>query len=419
MGHFGHPPFVCFCQKPMNSVFKPIKIKVDNDEKTLEKKSLKDIFRFSTTPYICVAMSGRGKTTLAIDLIYTFANQCSNVYYITSTKESIMDDSISLIPKAFRREPTLENIMNVWDEIVAKNESMNAASEKINEIIIKMYGEAVTKQLNRYIDEQKQVIIERNTRMYRSKGIRHEDIQNYVKNDVLAFVYETKRRVVIYGITDCPNINEKLSQEQTDIVNAFVSKPSKTLLILDDITSELNRIKTDSNKILYKDNYISKAKAFQAVMTDILTKARHYNCIVVFFVHTIDIFEQRDNIDRLIMFDTSAAQKINNIRTFTPSMRKLINIASDKLFNGSFDHYFLSYWREGDQICVGKASLHNGEKIDLSEASEKFLELYNMVLSGFKNQEDGEDGLAVGDGGDLDEYDEEEDPVNGDVEDFI
>ena len=126
-------------------------------------------------------------------------------------------------------------------------------------------------------------------------------------------------------------------------------------------------------------------------MTDILTKARHYNAIVVFFVHTIDIFEQRDNIDRLIMFDTSAAQKINNIRTFTPNMRKLINIASDKLFNGGYEHYFLSYWREGDQICVGKAQLHNGEQIDLSPESTTFLQLYDMVLSGFKETTEQDD----------------------------
>ena len=373
-------------------MFKPITIKIDNnDEKLLERKPLKDIFKFNSTPYICVAMSGRGKTTLAIDLIYTFAEQCANVYYITSTKESITDDSIGLIPKAFRREPTLENIMNVWDEIVAKNEAMNAASEKINEIIIKMYGESTTKQLNKLIEEQKQKIINNNMKLYKAAGLKRDEIQNNIKNDTLAFAYELKRRVVLFGIKDNPDINERLTVEQTDIINSFVSKPGKTLLILDDITSELNRIKTDTNKILYKDNYLSKAKCFQSVMTDILTKARHYNAIVVFFVHTIDIFEQRDNIDRLIMFDTSAAQKINNIRTFTPNMRKLINIASDKLFNGGYDHYFLSYWREGDQICVGKAQLHNGEQIDLSPESTTFLQLYDMVLSGFKETTEQDD----------------------------
>lgn len=388
----------------MANIFKPINIKIDNnDEKVLEKKPLKDIFKFNSTPYICVAMSGRGKTTLAIDLIYTFAKQCANVYYITSTKESITDDSIGLIPKAFRREPTLENIMNVWDEIVAKNEAMNAASEKINEIIIKMYGESVVKQLNKLIDIQKQKIIARNTKFYKSNGVKREDIQNYIKNDALAFVYEIKRRVVLFGLKDIPNMNEKLTIEQTNIINSFVSKPSKTLLILDDITSELNRIKADTNKILYKDNYLSKSKIFQAIMTDILTKARHYNAIVVFFVHTIDIFEQRDNIDRLIMFDTSTSQKINNIRTFTPSMRKLINIASDKLFNSNYKHYFLSYWREGDQICVGKAQLHNGEQINLSEESETFLKLYDMVLSGFKDVTNEENIEEINDNSDSEE----------------
>ena len=371
----------------MSSSFKPETIKLDGgDEVILEKRSIKNIFKFDSTPYICTAMSGKGKTTLAIDMIYTFAKYCSNIYYITATKESLIDDSISLIPKAFRREPTLENIIATWSEIKSQYNAFNATPEKLNEIIVKMYGEEVTKKINELIEQQKQIIMERNTKLYKSKKYKKEDIALLVKNDIMSFCYELRRRVILYGFKDIKGIDEKLTVEQTNIVNSFVSKNSKSLLILDDITSELNRIKSDKNKILLDDNYVSKAQAFNSVLLDILTRARHFGCIVIFFVHSIDIFNSRENIDNLIMFDSSTAQKLNGIKSFTAKERNLINIASNKIFsNTNYSHMFLYYSRSSQDICVGKASLHNVDKIELSESSKQFLELYENVLSGFKS----------------------------------
>lgn len=371
----------------MSSNFKPETIKLDGgDEIILEKRSIKNIFKFDSTPYICTAMSGKGKTTLAIDVIYTFAKYCSNIYYITATKESLTDDSISLIPKAFRREPTLENIVATWSEIKAQYNAFNAMPEKLNEIIVKMYGEEVTKKINDLIEQQKQVIMERNTKLYKSKKYKKEDIAVLVKNDIMAFCYELRRRIILYGFKDIKGIDEKLTVEQTNIVNSFVSKNSKSLLILDDITSELNRIKSDKNKILLDDNYVSKAQAFTSTLLDILTRARHYDCIVIFFVHSIDIFNSRENIDNLIMFDSSTAQKLNGIKSFTSKERNLINVASNKIFsNTNYNHMFLYYSRSSQDICVGKASLHNVDKIELSDSSKQFLELYDNVLSGFKS----------------------------------
>lgn len=367
-------------------MFKPVSISANGEERVLEKRKITDIFKFYSTPYICTAMSGGGKTTLAIDLIYSFAKECSNVYYITATKESITDDSISLIPKAFRREPTYENMQNVWDEIVKQNNAINAPPEKITELIIKLYGEDVAKKLNEEIEKQKNIIIERNTKLYKEAGKPKEIITQLVKNDTLAFVYELKRRVILFAFKEFDNLDEKLTEEQTALVNAFVSKPTQTLLILDDVTSEIERLKTDNNKVLIGDSWLSKSKAFQSLLTDILTRARHYNCIVVFFVHTIDIFDCKDKIDRLIMFDNSMTQKLNNLKSFNLKMKHLISAASDKLFgNADYKHMFLYYSRSENDICVGKASLHLTDQLEISESSQKFLNIYNSVLSGFKS----------------------------------
>ena len=366
-------------------MFKPVSISANGEETLLEKRKITDIFKFYSTPYICTAMSGKGKTTLAIDLIYSFAKDCSNVYYITATKESMTDDSISLIPKAFRRDPTYENMQSVWDEIVKQNNAINAPPEKITELIIKLYGEETAMKLNEQIEKQKNIIITRNTKLYKDAGKSKDTITQLIKNDVLAFTYEIKRRVILFAFKDFDNLDEKLTEEQTAIVNAFVSKPTQTLLILDDVTSEIERLKTDNNKVLIGDSWLSKSKAFQSLLTDILTRARHYNCIVVFFVHTIDVFDCKDKIDRLVMFDNSMTQKLNNLKSFNLKMKHLISAASDKLFgNPDYAHMFLYYSRSENDICVGKASLHLSDQLNVSESGNKFIDLYNSVLSGFK-----------------------------------
>lgn len=367
-------------------MFKPVTISSNGEDTILEKRKIMDIFKFYTTPYICTAMSGKGKTTLAIDLIYSFAKECSNVYYITATKESMTDDSISLIPKAFRREPTFENMQNAWNEIVGQNEAINAQPEKLTELIIKIYGEEVAKTLNKQIETQKNIIRERNSKIYKQNGDSKDVIQQKIKNDMLAFTYEIKRRVILFAFKEFNDLDEKLTIEETSIVNAFISKPPRTLLILDDVTSELERLKSDTNKVLVNDSYVSKSKAFQSLLTDILTRARHFNCMVVFFVHSIDIFDCKDKIDRLVMFDSSMTQKLNNLKSFDQKMKHLITQASDKLFgNKDYDHMFLYYSRSGKDICVGKASLHISDQLEISDSSKKYIELYNNVLSGFKD----------------------------------
>lgn len=390
-------------------MFKPITISANGEDTLLEKRKITDIFKFYQTPYICTAMSGKGKTTLAIDLIYSFAKSCSNVYYITATKESMTDDSISLIPKAFRREPTYENMQAVWDEIVRQNNAMNAPPEKITELIIKLYGEDVAKKINDEIETQKSIIINRNTKMYKEQGKSKDTIAQLIKNDTLAFAYELKRRVILNAFKDFDNLDEKLTEEQTAIVNAFVSKPTQTLLILDDVTSEIERLKTDTNKVLINDAWLSKSKAFQSLLTDILTRARHYNCIVVFFVHTIEIFDCKDKIDRLVMFDNSMTQKIQNLKSFNLKMKHLISAAGDKLFgNNDFKHMFLYYSRSENDICVGKASLHISDQLEISESSSKFIDLYNSVLSGFKSNENMNTVIESNDEGSAEYYEEEE-----------
>lgn len=405
--------FILFVNNSFMTNFKPTIINVGGEEKRIEKRELRDIFKFNTPPYIALASSGGGKTTLAIDLIYTFAKECTNVYYITATKETLTDDSISLIPKSFRREPTYDNIQNVWNEIISQTDAANAPPEKLTEIIIKLYGEETAKIINDKIEEQKKIINERNTKIYKNAGMSKSLIIENVKNDILAFVYEIKRRIILFAFNDFPNIDEKLTVEQTTIINALISERPKTLLIMDDITSELETLKHDTNKVYVKDNWLSKSKAFHSLLNDILTRARHYNCIVVFFIHTIEIFDEKDRISNILMFDNVVSQKLLNLKSFDQKTKSTIRLAADKLFgNEDYKHMFLFISRSNNSICVGKARLHNSnDKLELSPLTEKFIELYNNILSGFKATPQIEDNNDETEG----EYYEEETEEQNDI----
>lgn len=362
-------------------MFKPETIQIANGtDYTLEKKNLSEIFQFYSPPYICTAKSGKGKTTLAIDIIYTFAKQCSNIYYITATTETMIDNAISLIPKAFRREPTLENMMNVWQEVKNQNECINAPPEQIDKIIITIYGENIAKKINDEIEEQKQIIIARNSKLYKDKSL--------IKNDILAFVYELKRRIILFGLYEKADegIEEKLTVQQSNIINSFVSKPNRSLIIMDDITSELQKLQTDNSKIEYNGEFINKRDAFQQLLTDILTRARHYNCLVIFFVHTIEIFKQREMIENIVMFDNGNVQKILNLRSINQSIKSLIKRCSERIFsNPNYEYMFVYCCISSEYLCVGKAALHtDNEKLEISEQSQKFLDIYTSVLSGFE-----------------------------------
>ena len=369
--------------------FKPEVIKTGGNEILLEKEKITDIFKFYSTPYICTAISGGGKTTLAIDLIYTYAKECTNIYYITATEPSLTDKSISLIPECFIRKPTYENIEAVWKEITAANSATNAKEGKIIEIIIKLYGEEVSRKLTEKIKEQQKIINERNTKMYKEQGKNTEQIKKLLEYDLAAFDYEIKRRIIIYGILDCGKLNElneRLTQEETNIINAMVSKPSKTLLIFDDMTKELKQMQMDNNKVMLNDSFVTKANAYQALVTDILTRARHFNCMVVFFVHSIEVFKSKDLIDKLVMFDGSMVQKLQNQKSFQKNMKQIISVAANKLFNNpDYKNMFLYYHISDNHISVGKASLHNtGEQIEVNAATKQFINIYNDILSGFK-----------------------------------
>lgn len=394
------------------STFKPEVIKIDDMEVQLKKEKLTDIFHFDSPPYVCIAVTGGGKTTLAIDLIYTFAAECSNVYYVTKTTSSFTDNTIDKVPKAFIRAPTYENISAIWEEMNLMYAATNVKKEKMIEIVIKLYGENIAHELVDKVEQQTKVIINRNCEMYKKAGYSQNEISKLIDEDLKAFRYELYRRVILYGIKDVKNqkeLDEKLNVEQTNIINGLVSKPTKTLLIFDDMTSEINNMKMDKTKIIYQDPtskqtmMLTKSQAYDAMVFDILSTGRHHNAIIVFFVHSFDTIEKKDAITNVILFDDQMVTKLMGLRLFPKNMKKIVASGASKVFRNTEDHNFLHYDFSKRKLSVGRADLHTIDDIKVSPQMQQYFDIFEKINSGFVSTDTTKDNKEETDNEDAEE----------------
>ena len=123
----------------MNNIFREETIKVNGESKVLKKKSFEEIFEYNRPPYLCVGASGTGKTTIAIDIIFKFSKSASRIYYISATENSVSESGINVIPKLYRRTPSIEELDAVWKEIKKTSEQSKVPPEKLLELIGKIY----------------------------------------------------------------------------------------------------------------------------------------------------------------------------------------------------------------------------------------------------------------------------------------
>ena len=349
---------------------------IDGKHQLLEKKPFEDIFKFYSPPSIIVGSSGCGKTTICLDLIFKFGYDCSNIYYITATKESMTDNTISAIPKIFRRKPTFETISKVWEEIKLANETREVDPDSIYKIIQIIYGQEFTESLKEKMEAKRMEILKDNQKIWKNNQ------SNHVEDDSLCFFYEVVGRLIIEGAKQMKDLSE-FTVKELSVINSFISKPNKTILILDDMTTELQSMSVSKNKVNYNGSFLSVKEAFNCLITDILTRARHYNVMVCIFVHNIDFGIDKSLISNIILLGDNVAQKILNAKSFSDDAKAIIRATKDHVFNNpNLKHYFLSVNLANNTFCCSIADLHTGEKLKLTPENVKLIEGYKKIISG-------------------------------------
>lgn len=349
----------------------------------MEAKPLDKIFRFNEPAYLIFGSSGAGKSTIAMDLLHTFAGQCSNIYYMTSTTESMQDSSISVIPKCFRREPDINNLINVWEEIKSFTSTINVNDAQLFQLIKTAYKNDANNMIID-IQQRKASILKEQIEFYKEHGKDVMTASKLGQNDATAFMYETVIAIINDYIKN--NGDDVFSNEEMTLVRSFHSKTTpRTLLILDDITGQLEAMSKSNAKVLYEGKLQREKDAISAIFTDMLTRCRHYNALVCIFLHTtVPCISDKSLLVNVVFMNEGAIDKVSGARTMPETTKNIMKVAKEYVFNSGYKYYFLYInSNEVEKTCVGKASLHDiTEPLKLDTLNRNYREAYEKIASG-------------------------------------
>ena len=351
----------------MNPIFRERTLTGTTGPFDLKFKKIAEIFSFDEPPYICAGATGGGKTTMAIDIIFNYGPKASRIYYVSATKAAIDEQAINLIPEVCRRTPTYENLSAIWNEIKSTCEQCKQPPEQIMNLLPKLYDKEDVKVITSTIQQAERELAKKN------------DAQS-----VIAWKLEVVTRLIVDAVQQRGHKN--LSIDELSVVTNLISAQQKTILILDDVSSELSKLKSSKQKVMVGSNTMSVAEAYKSVLTDILTKARHFQCICVIFIHDWNIIEGKEQATNFIMLDSTAVSSIANKRSINSIIVEKAKICSPLIFTSMYKYHFLVIKKNGEEVCVSKADLHDGEELDLDKLNKHLLEAYKNVTLGLTDE---------------------------------
>lgn len=359
----------------MSERFRTETILYKGDKIDISFVPIKDIFKYNDTPYLAVGQSTNGKTTFCIDIIHKFASGCSKIYYVSATDEMVADNAITTIPNVFKRRPTFEQLDNIWKEIKKTTTLANKTRNDYLNLLKSIYPQ---EQLKLILNKFESYLADLNDEL-KQQGHSNMDIPNEI--DVISI--EILTRLILNGI----NLygDEKLTNDELLFIQLLVSTDTKTILIIDDVSAELNRLKMSSEKVVYEDehgetNMLQISKAYKTLLTDIFTKARRYNCILCMFVHTWEIIDVKDQIKNFIIVDEKSATDIKRYRSVSNErVKSIIDTIKNTVYNKYKYHVIVV---KDSDVMITKADLNYGNKLELDNLNNKYVEAYEKVTSG-------------------------------------
>lgn len=366
----------------MDKRFRDETIYYKDESINISFRPISEIFKNNDTPYLAVGQSKNGKTTLCIDIIHKYAKQCAKIFYVSATDEMVADNAITTIPQVFKRKPTFNQINAIWKDIKRSNTYANKTRQDYLNLISSIYPNDIANVIvQKYNEYMKQV---------QEKLNRVDSTKLYDYLDVIGI--EILSRLIISGVNKYST--DKLKTEELLFVRSILSTNTKTILILDDVSAELNRIKSMNDKVVVEleDGNVTTmaiSKAYKALLTDIFTKARRYNCIVCVFVHTWDTIEVKDQIKNFILMDIKSAEDVKRYRTVsTAKVKDIIEIIKSDIYTKYKYHVIVI---KDEDICITKADLNLGKELELDELNQNYVDAYNQLRLGIKQEDETEE----------------------------
>ena len=390
-------------------IFREKEVQIGEKTIILKKMPIDYIFQFGSQPYIITGTSGAGKTKLSMHLIYRYARECTKVFYVSSTKASSFnatDDDINLIPKVFRRSPSYDEIYGIWHDILEEYKAISASPEEYEQILVKIFGEERDKAKStiKYISDKCSELYKDQKKKYLETSKDEEESEKYARRDENAMKCSCLSILLVDAIKQ--KGNQMLSEKELLTVNSLVSKKPKILLILDDVTAEMEGLKSSASRMVkYEGKAYRINQAYDLLITDILTRGRHYNCLIAIFLHDIKVVKP-EQIKNIVVFDSGSAQQLQLLKKISKDFLRTLSMVSPIVFNGEYKYYFIYGKPMENEVCVGKADLFSGS-IEFSPANKALIKAYDEVAR--LNKDDEVEELSDTDESDDEDEDEDED----------
>lgn len=318
---------------------------------------VKEFLKFGEAPYVFCGSTGAGKTIFSVDILHQFAKSANYIYYVTQTKPNFSpNDPIKQIPNIFIRDPgenTYETIKNIWEDIKARVDSMKMTPDEMRIILDKLYKGKLMEKIDKYLMEK-----------------------NLKPIEYTACEIEIISRLILDKCLHNPNSMTSLTDVEKSHVNSMISHSTKTILILDDLSTLITQAQNAKQTTLVNGSALKVGAAFQTLLIDILTRGRHYNCICCLFIHSLKTTLDQSvikNIQNFVMVDQSALKEIAGMTSI--GLKPLLDVITTQIdiFNpNKYKYYVLYTKRDGKIAKITKARLHTGEPIELNDFVKRF-----------------------------------------------
>jgi hypothetical protein len=290
------------------------------------------------------------------------------------------DSAIDTIPQLFRASPTFDNLYNIWKEIKEGAEQSAITPEYMMSLLAAIYPQNdVKKIISIYNAQMRQVDAELHSK---HKNVPPQKINEVVANEKDLIAVEVLTRLILSGI----NVygDSKLDKKQNNIIRTLLSTEQKTILLIDDVTSELNDLKSSNQKVMFgtdgQESQMPVSKAMHLLLTDMFTKARRYNVLMVIFVHTWNTIDVKNQLKNFIIIDSQTVDNLKLIKTVgTDKTKKLIREASKRIF-GKYPYHVIVV--KDDVVFTTKAEMNIGNTVKLDTLNQNLLNAYNGIVTG-------------------------------------
>ena len=350
----------------MKSAYYEKKVKYAGDVIPVPFTPIKDLFTFKAQPPIVVLGPTKGgKTVIALDVMYQFARQAHYVYYVSETAPSIMDPKMSIIPSYFMRKPKEGDcygcVSRIWKDITSRGEAMKAEEQNLKPIFAALFpGEDIFARLAKHIEHL---------------GLKGAEA-SATSSEIIA-------RLIIDKVNSNPAVLQGFNQDQVNLINSMMSTSIKTLLIFDDVTSILRKAQQETGRVTVGTSVMKKGEAMKNLLEDMFTRARHYNCIILMFVHKLDAFDSKliTAMSNFIFLNANAALPIVGLRRMDNKYIKDV-IETTKVFNKDMYPWHVLFCDvQNRRLAVTCAEMHD-DKIPIHPDVAKFHQILDSVQNG-------------------------------------